>query len=109
MTIAVETSISLDELLLLLEEADEVLLTRNDLPLAKLVSLEEEPLPLVKLPNGTVRANDDLPLVKLPRVQPEDSSTPRVGGQGKGRIWTSDDFNDPLLDEFWFGEDEPAP
>ena len=29
----------------------------------------------------------------------------RVGGLLKGKIWMSDDFNDELPDEFWFGED----
>lgn len=29
----------------------------------------------------------------------------RVFGLGKGKIWMSDDFNDPLPDEFWLSED----
>ena len=29
---------------------------------------------------------------------------PRVFGQYRGRIWMSEDFNDPLPDEFWLGE-----
>lgn len=28
----------------------------------------------------------------------------RVFGQYRGQIWMSDDFNDPLPDEFWLGE-----
>ncbi|MGB3559563.1 MAG: DUF2281 domain-containing protein [Geitlerinemataceae cyanobacterium] len=31
-------------------------------------------------------------------------SKPRVFGQYRGQIWMSDDFNDPLPDEFWLGE-----
>ncbi|MGH7821298.1 MAG: type II toxin-antitoxin system Phd/YefM family antitoxin [Candidatus Binatia bacterium] len=27
----------------------------------------------------------------------------RVFGQCKGEIWTSDDFDDPLPDDFWLG------
>jgi len=29
----------------------------------------------------------------------------RVAGLHPGAIWTSDDFDDPLPDEFWLGED----
>jgi hypothetical protein len=28
----------------------------------------------------------------------------RVMGLNEGQIWMSDDFNDPLPDEFWMGE-----
>jgi mRNA-degrading endonuclease RelE of RelBE toxin-antitoxin system len=30
----------------------------------------------------------------------------RVPDLNKGQIWMSDDFNDPLPDEFWLGEGE---
>ncbi|MDY6936384.1 MAG: DUF2281 domain-containing protein [Cyanobacteriota bacterium] len=33
-----------------------------------------------------------------------ETSKPRVFGQYRGRIWMSEDFNDPLPDEFWLGE-----
>lgn len=29
----------------------------------------------------------------------------RVAGLHDGQIWMSDDFNDPLPDEFWLGDD----
>lgn len=29
----------------------------------------------------------------------------RIAGLNKGEIWMSDDFNDELPDEFWFGKD----
>ncbi|CAN1209388.1 DUF2281 domain-containing protein [Tumidithrix helvetica PCC 7403] len=29
----------------------------------------------------------------------------RVAGLHKGQIWMSDDFNEPLPDEFWLGDD----
>lgn len=36
-------------------------------------------------------------------------ATPRVGprmpGLGKGTLWMSDDFDDPLPDAFWLGEE----
>ncbi|KAF3888117.1 MULTISPECIES: type II toxin-antitoxin system VapB family antitoxin [Nostocales] len=35
---------------------------------------------------------------------PQQSSQKRVLGLNQGEIWMSDDFNDPLPDEFWLGE-----
>ncbi|BAB77672.1 DUF2281 domain-containing protein [Anabaena sp. FACHB-709] len=39
---------------------------------------------------------------------PESEQTPqkRVLGLNQGEIWMSDDFNEPLPDEFWLGEGE---
>ena len=34
-----------------------------------------------------------------------DTSKPRILGLHRGAIWTSDDFDDPLPDEFWLGDD----
>lgn len=30
----------------------------------------------------------------------------RVAGLHDGQIWMSDDFNEPLPDEFWLGDDD---
>ncbi len=30
----------------------------------------------------------------------------RIAGLHKGEIWIAEDFNDPLPDKFWIGEDE---
>lgn len=35
----------------------------------------------------------------------EAAMQPRIAGLNAGMIWTSDDFDDPLPDEFWLGED----
>jgi hypothetical protein len=35
----------------------------------------------------------------------ESALKPRILGLHAGMIWTSDDFDDPLPDEFWLGED----
>jgi hypothetical protein len=32
-------------------------------------------------------------------------SKDRVAGLHQGQIWMSDDFNEPLPDEFWLGKD----
>jgi hypothetical protein len=37
---------------------------------------------------------------------PDSSHLPRTPGLHQGEIWMSDDFNDPLPDEFWLGEDQ---
>ncbi len=34
-----------------------------------------------------------------------DKFTPRIPGLHAGTIWTSDDFDEPLPDEFWLGGD----
>ncbi|MBS3026147.1 MAG: DUF2281 domain-containing protein [Dolichospermum sp. DET50] len=39
-------------------------------------------------------------------LESNSSSLPRIPGLHQGEIWISDDFNDPLPDEFWLGEDE---
>jgi hypothetical protein len=35
-----------------------------------------------------------------------DLSKPRILGLHPGAIWMSDDFDDPLPDEFWLGDDK---
>lgn len=32
--------------------------------------------------------------------------TPRVAGLNRGQIWVSEDFDAPLPDEFWLGQEE---
>ena len=36
----------------------------------------------------------------------EPQLTPRTPNLHPGSVWMSDDFDDPLPDEFWFGDDE---
>jgi len=65
-----EAQTNLQELLSLVREGTEVVLTEGMTPLARLV-----------------------PIVL--------SSTPRVAGLHAGAIWTSEDFDEPLPEEFW--------
>ncbi len=69
--------IELPELLSLVKAGTEVILTDGEVPLARLVPLNAPP------------AND--------------VAMPRIPGLHAGAIWTSDDFDEPLPDEFWTG------
>jgi len=40
---------------------------------------------------------------KSKAIQTPNQSDRRVAGLHEGQIWMSDDFNDPLPDEFWLG------
>jgi antitoxin (DNA-binding transcriptional repressor) of toxin-antitoxin stability system len=65
---------SLKELLALVREGAEVLLTEGDTPVAKIVPVEGK-------------------------------TGKRIAGLHEGMWWVSEDFDDPLPDEFWFGEE----
>lgn len=64
----------------------------QDTTLADLLSLTREG-------NEVIITEDDKPIAKLSPV-PEK----RTLGLHEGQGWMSDDFNDPLPDEFWLGE-----
>lgn len=63
---------SLQELIALVQEGAEVILTAGDTPLARVVPVERKK---------------------------------RVLGLHPGSIWTSDDFDEVLPDEFWLGDE----
>ncbi len=67
-----DSQMQLDELLSIVEQGVEVILTDGDIPLARLIPMN-------------LAAGE------------------RVAGLNPGAIWTSDDFDDPLPDEFWAG------
>ncbi len=48
-------------------------------------------------------AKDNTPLARLVPVN-EPASKPRIAGLHQGAILTSDDFDDPLPDNFWIGK-----
>jgi len=52
-----------------------------------------------------ILTEDGQPIARLtPIEQPESMTGERIPDLFPG-IWMSDDFKDPLPDEFWFGED----
>jgi len=44
---------------------------------------------------------DSIPLARLTSMM--DSMNPRVSGLHEGSMWISDDFDEPLSEEFWTG------
>jgi antitoxin (DNA-binding transcriptional repressor) of toxin-antitoxin stability system len=68
---------NLEELLTLVREGAEVVIMQGDKSVARITPIEEPT---------------------------EVSQGPRVPGLFPG-IWMSEDFDEPLPDEFWFGED----
>ena len=83
LTISVdEAQNQLRDLLAMARRGDEVLIAEGDKPVARLVSVE------------TVASETVAPKRK------------RIAGLNRGAIaWVSEDFDDPLPDEFWLGED----
>jgi prevent-host-death family protein len=67
-----DAQIQLAELLSIVEQGVEIILTDGNTPLARLIPMNQ-------------------------------IATPRIAGLNPGAIWTSDDFDDPLPDEFWTG------
>ena len=69
-----EAQIRLPELVSSVETGAEIILTKDNAPVARLVPVAV-------------------------------TATSRVAGLHAGRIWISPDFNEPLPDAFWAGED----
>ena len=74
-----ETHEKLADLIELAQEGTEVILAYGTKPLARLVPVE------------------------TPQLEAEPIKKKRILGLHEGQTWMSDDFNDPLPDEFWGG------
>ena len=60
-----------------------------------------ELLSLLRQGTEVILAQDNMPLARLvPIASPTES---RIAGLHRGAIWTSDDFDEPLPEEFWVG------
>ncbi len=73
---------------------------KDDMPLKKL-------LELVSSGMEVVLTEDKFPVARLVSV-PRKVNVRRVSGINTGIIWISPDFDEPLPDSFWFGEDTVA-
>ncbi len=71
-TVSLSENVSLQTVLALTRNGDEVVIEENGEPLAKI----------------------------LPIIKPQEQKR-RIGGLGKGAMWMSEDFDDELPDEFW--------
>lgn len=63
----------------------------------------KELLALVVKGTEIILTQGDRPIARL--VPIEASAAPRIAGLHTGEIWISDDFDDPLPDEFWLGQE----
>ena len=73
------------------------------------VSVDEAQIKLQELLAQALAGNEVIitergkPVARLVPVTP--SKKTRVAGLNRGTIWTSDDFDEPLPDEFWLGQE----
>ena len=58
-------------------------------------------LSLVTAGTEIILTEDNTPLARI--VPVAGATTPRVAGLHPGAIWTSEDFDEPLPEEFWTG------
>ena len=62
-----------------------------------------ELLDLVSMGNRVVIQKDEEPLAEIVGIRSPKKGK-RVAGLNRGTAWVSDDFDAPLPDEFWLGE-----
>lgn len=62
-----------------------------------------ELLAIVENNGEIVIAQNGKPLARLEPVTPRKKK--RTAGFNRGMIWTSEDFDEPLPDEFWLGKE----
>ncbi len=60
-----------------------------------------------ELVEAVKQLSDEQKRILIQQVEQDTAShkTERIPGLHAGKIWISDDFDDPLPDEFWLGED----
>lgn len=56
------------------------------------------------LDTEVILTDGGVPIARLVAVPPPEPAPPRIAPLHPGSIWMSDDFDDPLPDEFWEGE-----
>ena len=52
--------------------------------------------------NEVIILDNNRPLAKLTPIFPTETS--RIPGLSRGKIWMSEDFNEPLPEDFWTGQ-----
>lgn len=71
--------------------------------LEKVESQLAELLAIVEHNGEIVIAQNGKPLARLEPVVPKKKK--RIAGLNRGMIWTSEDFDEPLPDDFWLGKE----
>ncbi|CAN2039236.1 Toxin-antitoxin (TA) system antitoxin [Candidatus Magnetomoraceae bacterium gMMP-15] len=61
-----------------------------------------ELLMLISKGDDIIIKKDNKPFAKLTAISGFENK--RIPGLNRGEIWTSEDFDEPLPDEFWLGE-----
>ena len=73
--------------------------------IAKMQAFKDYLLSLLEQDNEIILTEGDTPLARLTQVEkPTPPTGQRIPGLHPGH-WMSDDFDEPLSDEFWLGED----
>jgi antitoxin (DNA-binding transcriptional repressor) of toxin-antitoxin stability system len=76
---------------------------REVVDVRELGSRLSELLTLVAAGNEVTVVKDEKPVARL--LPPELGSVERVPGLHRGETWMSDDFDEPLPEAFWTGEE----
>jgi antitoxin (DNA-binding transcriptional repressor) of toxin-antitoxin stability system len=58
-------------------------------------------LDLARAGNEVIISEGDTPVARLTAIERPNGSKKRVAGLHEGAIWTSEDFDEPLPDDFW--------
>jgi len=78
-------------------------MVREIVDVDELSSRLAELLTLIAQGNEVTVVKDEKPVARL--LPPEHLTTERIPGLHRGDIWMSDDFDEPLPDSFWTGEE----
>lgn len=76
---------------------------RETVDVRQLAERLPELLSVVADGNEIMLVQGDKPVARL--LPPEEAVTERVPGLHRGEIWMSDDFDAPLPDSFWSGDE----
>ncbi len=76
---------------------------REVVDVRELSSRLSELLTLVAAGNEVTVVKDEKPVARL--LPPELASVERVPGLHRGEVWMSEDFDEPLPEAFWTGEE----
>ena len=73
--------------------------------IGKMKAFKEYLLSVLEQDTEIILTEGDTPLAKLTQVEkPSQATGQRIAGLHPGH-WMSDDFDEPLPDEFWLGDD----